>query len=62
MDQTPLMRAAGLGHEGVVKLILEREVVNPNQANSVYGQAALWLAARNKHEGIVKMLLGPVYL
>ena len=51
------MWAAELGHEGVVKVFLEREVVNPNQEKPVYGQMALYFAAAYGHEGIVKMIL-----
>jgi len=54
---TALAWAAQTGQEGVVKLLLERKDVNPNQGDTKYGRTPLWLAARNGHEGIVKMLL-----
>ena len=38
-------------------MFLEREVVNPSQANSVYAETALSFAAVTGHEEIVKMLL-----
>ena len=54
---TPLMWAARKGHQGVVNLLLERRDINPDQANSVYGETALYLAGFYGHEGIVKMIL-----
>jgi len=54
---TPLAWAAGSGHEEVVKMLLERDDVNPSKAGR-YGQTPLWCAAQNGHEGVVKMLLG----
>ena len=38
-------------------MLLEREDVNPNQADTGYGWTALSWAARNGHKGVVKMLL-----
>ena len=55
---TPLMWAARMGHQEVVKLLLERRDIKPDQASFVYGQTALYLAAFYGHEGIVKMILG----
>ena len=45
------------GHEEVVKMLLEREDVNPDHAASEYGWTLLALAAGCGHEGVVKMLL-----
>ena len=44
-------------HEGVVKMLLERGVVNPDQADTLYGQTPLSWAAKNGHEEVLKMLL-----
>ena len=45
------------GHVGVVKILLEREDVNPNIAAILNGRTPLSHAAGRGHEGIVKMLL-----
>ena len=44
------------GYEGVVKMLLGREDVYPNQQHE-YGRTPLCCAARNGHEGVVKILL-----
>ena len=54
---TALTWAAIRGHDGVVKKILEREGVNPNQADTKYGRTPLWWAVCQGHEGVVKALL-----
>ena len=54
---TALIWAAIRGHGGVVKMLLEREDVNPDQADTDYGQTPLLWAAENGHEGVVKLLL-----
>jgi len=51
---TPLSWAAKNGHEGIVKLFLERKDVSPN---TEYGRASLSWAAAVGHEGIVKLFL-----
>jgi len=56
-SQTPLSWAARNGHEGIVKLLLERNDVNPDIPDKLQGQTPLSWAARNGHEGIVKLLL-----
>ena len=56
--QTPLSWAAENGHEGIVKLPLERGDVKPDTRNSYYSETPLSLAAGNGHEGIVRLLLG----
>ena len=53
---TLLAWAAKGGHEGVVKILLERDDVNPNIPDR-YGETPLVIAARKGHEGVVKMLL-----
>jgi len=57
MGMTALTWASRSGHEEVVKMLLEREDVNPNQADTEYGQTPLLWAAEGGHEGVVKMLL-----
>ena len=49
-------RAKQPGHEGIVKLLLERKEVNPHSSDN-NGQTLLSRAAKNGHEGIVKLLL-----
>ena len=44
-------------HEGVAKMLLEREDVNLIQADSEYGLTPLLWAIWNGYEGVVKMLL-----
>jgi len=58
MGSTALTWAARREYEEVVKILLEGEDVNPNQADTEYGQRPLSWAAENGHEGIVKILLG----
>ena len=57
MGSTALTWAAGRGYEEVVKILLEREDINPDQADTKYGQTPLSWAAENGHERVVKMLL-----
>jgi len=47
----------GNGHTGVVRMLLERERVDPDQADSSYGRTPLRWAARYRHARVVKMLL-----
>ena len=54
---TALTWAAYKGHREVVKILLEREDVNPNHAVAEYGWTPLELAAAGGHEGVAKMLL-----
>ena len=57
MGMTALTRAAERGHEEVVNILLEREGINPDQADTEYGRTPLSWAAEGGHEGVVKMLL-----
>jgi len=54
--QTPLFRAAGGGHVGVVKLLLERGDISPNRPDND-GQTPLSWAASSGHDGVVNLLL-----
>jgi len=53
----PLVWAALNGHEGVVKILLGQDDINPDQ-RGMYGRTPLWCAAFYGHEEVVKMLLG----
>jgi len=53
---TPLSWAAYNGHEEAVKILVEREEVNPDKADK-WGITPLSDAASNGHEGVVKILL-----
>jgi len=54
---TALTWAASKGYEDIVKMLLERDDVNLDHAETEYGRTPLSWAAENGHEGIVKMLL-----
>jgi len=54
-DRTPLACAAIMGHEGVVKLLLERENVDPNRPDK-YGATPLSNATAEGHGRIVELL------
>ena len=54
---TPFGWAAVNGHEGVAKLLLGRDDVDPNRPDR-YGETPLGWAAIKGHEGVVKLLLG----
>ena len=56
VGNTPLVWAARNGHVGVVKILLGRGDLNPNEPGC-YGQTPLWCASKNGHEGVVKILL-----
>jgi len=57
MGSTALAWAAYMGREEVVKILLEREDVNPNHPGAGHGWTPLTLAAGSGHEGVVKLLL-----
>ena len=54
--QTPLFWAAYYGDEGMVKILLGRDDINPDMPDS-RGQTLLSLAAENGQEGAVRILL-----
>ena len=56
MGNPPLAWAAKNGHEGVVKILLGRDDIDPNKPGDD-GQTPLLWAARNGHQGVVRVLL-----
>ncbi|PUU77724.1 hypothetical protein B9Z19DRAFT_985847 [Tuber borchii] len=54
---TPLLWAASGGHDGVVKLLLEREGVSPDRPDNG-GRTPLSWAASAGHDRVVRLLLG----
>ena len=57
MGNTALTWASIKGYEEVIKLLLERKDVNPDQASPEDGRTPLLWAAMHGREGVVKMLL-----
>ena len=55
---TPLMWAARCGRGEVVRLLLRKKDIKPDQEDASDGRTALSWAAGNGHEGIVRLLLG----
>ena len=55
ISQMPLSLAVFYGHEGVAKILLGREEVNPDKAD-YGGRTPLSLAAQNRHEEVVILL------
>ena len=56
LGYTPLVWAAQYGHEGVVKILLGRQGVDPGKPDK-FAQTPLSYAAWGGHEGVVKTLL-----
>jgi len=56
-SNTPLYYAAGNGHEGVVKILLAQDDVNPNKPENRNGNTPFHCAAENGHQGVMKILL-----
>jgi len=54
--QTPILLAAGEGHEGVVRLLLARKDVKPDTVDG-YGRTPLLCASGIWHDEIVKLLV-----
>ena len=59
---TPLIWAARHGHEEVVRLILRKKHIQPDQRDMYFGRTALSWAAGNGHEGGVRLFLGPGFV
>jgi len=57
LGDSPLAWAARNGHEEMVKMLLGREEVDPDEPND-YGQTPLFYAAEMGNEEVVKLLLG----
>ncbi|PUU80822.1 hypothetical protein B9Z19DRAFT_973514, partial [Tuber borchii] len=55
--RTPLSWAADHGREGIVKMLLKRGDLNPNQADTKDGRTPVLWAAENGHRGVVNILL-----
>jgi len=53
-----LWLATKSGYEGVAKLLLDREDINPNEVDTKYGRTPLSWAAQGGHESVVILLLG----
>jgi len=56
MGPAPLSWAAGYGHLEVVKISLERDDVNPGQADTKYGWTPLQWADINSKQEVVNIL------
>lgn len=54
--RTPLIWAAENAHDAVVKLLLERDDVDPNEPDAD-DATPLWIAAARGYKGVVKLLL-----
>ncbi|KAF8541995.1 ankyrin repeat-containing domain protein [Trichophaea hybrida] len=56
-SRTPLAVAAKYGHDGVVRLLLERDEINVNTRGGYWHETPLSCAAGAGHDAIVRMLL-----
>ena len=54
--ETPLLWAAGNGHNGVVKLLLDTAQVDVNAKDRMHGDTPLSAATKNRHGAVVKLL------
>jgi len=59
---TPLIWAARYGHEEVVRLLLRKKDIQPDQPDTNSGRTALSWAAENGHEGVVRLFLRPRFV
>jgi len=57
VGHTPLIWASKNGHEGIIRLLLEKAGANPNAKDTRNGQTALSWAAQYGQEGVAKLLL-----
>ncbi|KAJ2978093.1 hypothetical protein NUW58_g7604 [Xylaria curta] len=57
LNRTPLIIAAGMGHQAVVKLLLEQPSVEVNVILDCADRTPLYAAARGGHEAVVELLL-----
>jgi hypothetical protein len=49
--------AAAKEYDAVIKLLLDKERVDPDSKDAKYGGRPLWRAAANGHEAVVKLLV-----
>ena len=59
---TPLIWAARYGNEEVVRLLLWKRHIQPDQRDTKFGRTALSWAAGNGHEGVVRLFLPPRFV
>ena len=59
---TLLIWAARYGHEEVVKLLLRKKHIQPDQQDANSSRTALSWAARNGYEGVVRLFLRPQFV
>lgn len=57
IGRTPLSWAAEEGHEGVVRVLLERDDIDINSKKDIYGQTLIWWVAYKGHVEVVRVLL-----
>jgi ankyrin repeat protein len=49
--------AAEAGHDTVVKLLLDKEGVDPDSKDTFNGRTPLWRAAAKEYDAVIKLLL-----